>query len=396
MPIPTPFHERTRELCTSYRWKEWAGYYTVCSYGTCHTPEYFAFRNSAGLIDVTPLYKYEVHGPDAQRFLSRVMVKNISNLQMNQVSYLCWCDDEGKVVDDGTVSKLEENYFRVTAAEPSLSWFLRHSQGYDVTIHDSSKKIGALALQGPYSRDILNNVCAEDLNSLKFFRLMKNKIDGVDVTVTRTGYTGDLGFEVWVDSGKALKVWDSIMGGGQNFGIMPAGMDAMDVTRVEAGFIMNGVDYFSAHHCFIESRKSTPYELGLGWTVNLKRGSFIGKKKLEAEKASGPAKVFMGLDIDWDETEALFARHGLPPEICPSAWRSSIPVYSEEGEQIGYANSGSWSPVLKKNLALVTLNKDYGKPGTKLKFEMTVEYERKTVSATVLQPPFFNPPRKRS
>ncbi len=395
MPIPSPFHPGTAKCCRSMRWKDWAGYFAVCAYDTYAQREYFAFRNAAGMIDVTPLFKYEIHGPDAPAFLSRIMVKNIAKLKVGQVAYCCWCDDHGKLLDDGTVWRIEDSYFRATAAEPSLSWFLRNARGFDVTIEDSTGKIAALSIQGPTSRDILKQVADADLDGLRFFRLTKATIDGFDATITRTGYTGDLGYEIWVSNENAVPLWEALLDAGGAFGLEPAGLDALDVCRVEAGFIMNGVDYFSANHCPIESRKATPYEAGLGWTVNLDREPFIGQTALRAEKADGPARRFVGLEIDWDEVQELFARHGLPPEVCTSAWRSPVPVYTTSGLQIGQATSGVWSPILKKNLALATLDAPHGRVGEELSIEVTVEYVRHKVKATVRKKPFFDPARKR-
>ncbi len=395
MPIPSPFHPSTSKCCRSMRWKDWAGYFAVCAYDTYPEREYFAFRNGAGMIDVTPLFKYEIHGPDAAAFLSRIMVKNIAKLKIGQVAYCCWCDDHGKLLDDGTVWRIDDTYFRATAAEPNLSWFHRNARGFDVTIEDRTNRIAALSIQGPTSRDVLKQVADADLDGLKFFRLTQATIDGFDATITRTGYTGDLGYEVWVSNENAVPLWEALTAAGEAFGLEPAGLDALDVCRVEAGFIMNGVDYYSANHCPIESRKSTPYETGLGWTVNLDRDPFIGQAALRAEKASGPARRFVGLEIDWDEVQELFARHGLPPEVCTSAWRSPVPVYTTSGLQIGQATSGSWSPTLKKNLALATVDAPHGRIGEELNIEVTVEYVRHAVKATVRKTPFFDPARKR-
>jgi aminomethyltransferase len=378
------------------RWKDWAGYYAVCSYDTSHEPEYFAFRHSAGLIDVSPLFKYEVRGPCAAAFLSRVIVKDLSKLKVGRVTYVCWCDDDGKVVDDGTVSRLEEDHFRVTAAEPSLSWFDRLHRGFEVEIEDSSDRIAALALQGPTSRAILKELVDTDMDALKFFAVVRCRLDGTDVWVSRTGYTGDLGFEIWVDASRAESVYDGLMAAGESYGLLPAGLDALDVARIEAGFIMNGVDYYSAHHCLIEERKSSPFELGLGWTVQLDREPFVGQAALQREKKSGSGRRLVGLDVDWAEMEALFDRYGLPPELPGSAWRDGRPIYDRDGQWVGQATSGVWSPTLKKNLALGQVPAARAEPGEKLQLEVTAEYRRHNVSATVTETPFFSPPRKRS
>jgi aminomethyltransferase len=396
MPIGTPFHPRTSELCTSLFYKDWAGYYTVCSYDTCHEREYYALRNAAGLIDVSPLFKYEVYGKDAAAFLSRVMARDINKLEVGRCTYLCWCDDKGKVLDDGTVSRLDDTHFRVSAAEPTFAWLMHQSRRFDVRIEDSTDKIGTLSLQGPNSRDILKNVSNADLDNLSYFGLTKAKLDDIDVEISRTGYTGDLGYEVWVPREQALKVYDAIMAGGRDFRIQPAGLDAMDVTRIEAGYIMNGVDYFSANTCVIESRKSTPYEIGLGWTVDLDRDPFIGQDALKAEKAKGSAWAVVGLVYDWSAFERLFNEFGLPPELPGGAWRTPIPVYSKKDVQVGQATSGTWSAILKDNLALATVQSAYAEPGTVLQIEVTVEFERRRVPAIVTKTPFFDPPRKRA
>jgi aminomethyltransferase len=396
MPIGTPFHPRTSELCTSLFYKDWAGYYTVCSYDTTHDREYYALRNAAGLIDVSPLFKYEVYGKDATELLSRVMVKDVSKLKVGQAAYLCWCDDYGKVLDDGTVFRLDDTHYRVAAAEPTYSWLVRQSRRFDVSIEDSSTRFGTLSLQGPTSRNILRSVSDADLDSLRYFTLTKAKLDDVDVVISRTGYTGDLGYEVWVESDQALKVYDAIMAAGRDFRIQPVGLDAMDITRIEAGYIMNGVDYFSANACLIESRKSTPYEIGLGWAVDLDRGPFIGQEALKAEKAKGQEWASVGLVYDWPAFERLFNEFGLPPELPGGAWRSAIPLYNERGKQVGQATSGAWSAILKDNLALATVKSEYAKPGTVLQIEVTVEFERRRVPAVVTKTPFFDPPRKKA
>ena len=396
MPIPSPFHSRTSSLCTSLLWKDWAGHYAVRSYDTHLDREYFAIRHAAGLLDVTPLYKYEVHGPDAAALLAHVTVRDIRKLQNGRVTYLCWCDHDGKVVDDGTISRLEAEYFRVTAAEPAGAWLQRHARSFQVVIEDSTSRLGALALQGPRSREILNGLTEVDMNRLKFFRVVRTRVAGADAWVSRTGYTGDLGYEIWVERGDALRVWDAIVEAGRPHRLLPAGLDALDVTRVEAGFLMNGVDYFSANHCLIEARKSTPYELGLGWTVQLDREPFIGQAALRAEKARGRRWAFVGLVYEWDELEAQFAEFDLPPQLPYGAWRTAVPVYARGGGQVGQATSGAWSPTLKKNLALASVRAEHGAPGTRLQIEMTVEYQRRKVTATVVKTPFFNPERKRA
>jgi aminomethyltransferase len=395
MPIATPFHPRTSELCTSLFYKDWAGFHAVRSYDTTHEREYFALRHACGLIDVTPLYKYDVAGRDAARHLARVMVRDIRKLKPGQVAYVCWCNDDGKVIDDGTVACFDGETYRVSSSEPALHWLVRTARGLQVAVTDVSDALAALSIQGPTSRDALNDASDGAAQGLGFFRMKRARIGGADVVISRTGYTGDLGFEIWMDRDHALPVWDAVMAAGRGHGILPAGLDAMDVTRVEAGFILNGIDYYSSLRCLIPSRTSSPFELGLDWMVDTQREPFIGRDALMHEAVTGPPRRFVGLEVDWDEYETLFRAHGLPPEVHPGGWRDARPVYDTRGSFIGQATSGAWSPLLKKNLALATLRAEHAIPGTQVRFEVTVEYERRTAKATVVDTPFFNPERKR-
>ncbi|HBL26644.1 MAG TPA: hypothetical protein DD490_07405 [Acidobacteria bacterium] len=396
MPIPSPFHERTQALCSSYRWKDWSGYCAVCSFDVSHEREYFAFRQSAGLLDVSPLYKYEVTGPDAAALLARMMVRDVSQLKVGRVAYTCWCDDGGKVIDDGTVARLASDHFRVTAADPTLHWLQAAGRGFDVTVEDSSTRLAALALQGPTSRAILRAaVTGADLDALKFFGVTRATVGTVPVWISRTGYTGDLGYEVWCERGDALALWDALIEAGRPHGIEPAGLDALDVTRIEAGFILLGVDYFSAKKVVLASRKSTPLELGFGWMVDLERGRFIGRDAIAAEKERGSVWQLVGLEVSWEELEALYESFNLPPSLPATARRDALPVYNDEGLQVGQATSHTWSPLLKKYLAIASVHRGYEAKGTKLQIEHTVEYERRKVTATVAPPPFYDPERKR-
>ncbi len=291
--------------------------------------------------------------------------------------------------------RLEEDLYQVNAAAPTYAWLERHKRGYDVTITDMSTKLCVLAIQGPKSRDILKQVAGPGLADLRFFRAMDAKIDGFDAKITRTGYTGDLGYEVWVENANALKLWDALISGGKPYGLKPAALDAMDMTRVEAGFILLDVDYFSSKDCLIESRKSTPDEIGLAWTVHLDREPFIGQAAIRKERREGRKWSLVGLDIDWVETEELFARFGLPPQVAGGAWRTAVPIYCD-GEHVGMATSGTFSPILKKNLALASVHSGFDAIGKELQIETTVEFERHTVTARVVETPFFNPERKRT
>lgn len=397
MPIPTPFHDRTAALCSSYRWTDWAGYYAVSSYNLPNDSEYYSLRHAAGIIDISPLFKYEVSGPDAALFLSRIMTKNIEDIPIGRAVYCCWCDDFGKIIDDGTVFRLDNERLRVHTAEPMLAWFEQFKRGFDVSLEDISAKVAALAIQGPTSRDILRQISDMDMDALAYYQLTMAQLDKLPVLISRTGYTGDLGYEIWMDNAAALPLWDALMSAGKPYLLQPFGLDVLDIARIEAGLILNGIEFHNATHCLVESQKSTPFELGLGWTVDLDREPFCGQQALKAEQATGSQLALVGLELDWDEQAALYAKHGLPVQVHPGAWRSGVPVYNNDGRrQIGKATSGAWSPMIKKNLALAAVDTRYAEIGTRLKIEYTVEYQRETVTAEVASRPFYNPEHKRS
>ena len=390
----TPFHARTAPLCVSHAWRRWAGYVVASVYELNHEREYHAIRSSAALLDVSPLYKYALTGRDAGQLLDRIVTRDVSRTAVGQVLYTCWCDDAGKVLDDGTVSRLGEESFRMTSADPNLRWLEDNAVGLQVAIEDVSGRIAALALQGPASRAILQELADVDLNALGYFRVLPARLRGVPVTISRTGYTGDLGFEVWMDTADALRVWDGIAESGSRYGIVPAGMLALDVARIEAGLMLMDVDYVSARKALIARQTSSPYELDLGWTVDLGKERFNGRRALAEEARRTPEWRFVGVEIDWDALERLYAAVGLAPQLPSTAWRASVPIYSDE-EQVGYATSGGWSPVLKKYIALAHLHARHAEPGTELEMEVTVEHQRKRARARVVKKPFFNPERKR-
>ena len=391
----SPFFERTSKLNESQEWRRWAGYLAATSYELTHENEYFAIRTKAALLDISPLKKYIVEGPDAQNLLDRLVTRNIAICKVGQVMYTPWCDEEGKVIDDGTVQRLSENKFRITSAEPNLEWIESNSTGMDVTIKDDSYSTAALALQGPNSRAILNAVSSKSLDSLKFFWMIDTTFENIPVTISRTGYTGDLGYEIWMDPNDALSVWDLLMDKGKTFGITPTGLHALDIARVEAGLILLDVDYISTRHALIESRKSSPYELGLGWAVKLKKKNFIGKARLLEEFENSSEWSFVGIEIEWTGFEKHYRAAGLAPGLPSTAWRTSTPLYNNN-EQVGYATSGTWSPLLKRYIALAHVKSKYAKEGSELMFELKVEHFRKLTKATVVKTPFYDPERKRS
>ena len=394
MPVGTAFHERTLALCESLSYREWSGYYTVSVYEMTHEHEYNAIRNSAALIDISPLFKYRVTGGDATKFVNRVIARDINKVAVDQVIYCCWCDPEGKVVDDGTITRLGENEYRWTAADPSLRWFSQNSLGLDVQIEDISEKVAALALQGPTSGKLLHVAAEANIAGLKYFRVTHGKIADVPVDISRTGYTGDLGYEIWVPWKDAIKVFDELMNKGRAFDIHPAGMVALDIARIEAGLILIEVDYISSKKSLIDEQRYTPGEIGLGKLVDLKKESFVGREALAIEaKKGGPARRLVGLEVNWNEVEALYEKIGMAPQVPSTASRVAVPVY-REGRQVGKATSTTWSPTLKRMIALATVGRESAALGTNLSLELTVEASRKTVSAKVVALPFFNPARK--
>src|SRR5262245_29471068 len=389
MPIGTAFHERTFALCESLNYREWSGYYTVSAYETHHEHEYNAIRNAAAVIDISPLYKYCISGRDATRLVDRIVTRNMQKVAVGQVVYTPWCDEHGKVIDDGTVSRLEENVYRWTAADPNFRWFHQNALGLDVSIEDISDKVAALALQGPTSGKLLKTVLSgTDITNLKYFHVTKGQIAGVPVEVSRTGYTGDLGYEIWVAWDQAKTIWDALMEKGRPFDIHAAGMLALDVARIEAGLLLIEVDFNSSKKAVIESQKYSPFELGLGRLVNLDKDRFVGQEALGAEQRRGHPREIVGLEIDWNAVERLYEAIGLAPVMPAAASRVAVPVY-RSGAQTGKATSTTWSPSLKKLIALATVNRDHAKVGAELEMEVTVDAVRHRVPAKVVKTPFF-------
>jgi aminomethyltransferase len=393
----TPFHARTAPLVEGQTWRRWAGYVVASSYELHHDREYHAIRSSAALFDVSPLFKYHVRGPDAVRLMDRVVTRDVAKAKVGQVLYTPWCDGAGKVLDDGTVSVLSPEFLRLTSAEPNYRWLCENARGLKVTIEDTSDGIAALALQGPNSRLILEHAAGTGLANLKFFRLTNALIRGVPVTITRTGYTGDLGYEIWMDAEHALPVWDALIAVGAPYGITPAGILALDVARIEAGLLLLDVDYVPARKALIEQQKSSPIELGLDWTIGFDKPSFVGHDALLAERERPAEWRFVGVEVQWEPLEALYTDLGLAPRLPTTAWRTSVPLYAADSDrQVGYASSGCWSPLLKRYLTLAHLESGSADVGTELDMEITVEHRRKRARANVRPTPFFNPERKRA
>ena len=399
MSVGTAFHPRTAPLNRKMQWREWSGYFASSAYADHHDIEYNAIREAAALIDVSPLYKYRVHGPDAPRLVDRVMTRDAAKLAVGAVYYTPWCDQDGKVVDDGTVHRLAETEYRWTAADPQLRWLRLNSAGLDVTVDDVSEEVAALALQGPFSRAVLEAASGESWADLRYFRRRTSRIGGVEIDVSRTGYTGDLGYELWMPADGAVEVWDRVIEAGSGYGIRPAGMLALDVVRLEAGLILLEVDYTSARHAVIAEQAYSPFEIGLGRLVALdKAADFVGRRALVAEqKAGGPRRRLVGLELDWLDIEALHAAQGLPPTAPAIVSRAAVPLYAEGGgRQIGRVTSSGWSPILKTAIALGSVPAAHAAIGTRVSVEWTVEARRGRIGGRVVELPFLDLPRRRA
>jgi aminomethyltransferase len=393
----TPLHERTAALNRKLKWRDWSGYFAASAYDDPHIHEYTAIRQRAALIDVSPLYKYIVRGPDAAALIDRVITRDATKIRPGQVIYTPWCDEHGKVIDDGTIARLDDDSFRWTSAEQHLRWFGLNSRGLDAELEDVSETLAAIALQGPLARAVLEAATKRSWSDVGYYRRRAGKVGRIAIDVSRTGYTGDLGYELWVDAGKAVVLWDRLIEVGRDFGIGPAGMLALDMARLEAGLILIEVDYTSATAALIPEQSYSPFEIGLGRLVNLDKGAdFVGRRALVAERdQGGPARRLVGLDVDYEAIDGLYEAQGLPIEVSRATWRAHVPVYAG-GRQVGRATSGTWSPTLKKHIALASVETTLEPAGSRLQLEWTVEGRRGRVAATVVPLPFFDPPRKRA
>jgi aminomethyltransferase len=394
--VGTAFYPRAAPLNRKQQWREWSGYFAASAYHDSHEIEYNAIREAAALIDVSPLYKYLVSGPDATRLVDRVITRDASKLAVGRVYYTSWCNEDGRVVDDGTVGRLDEQTYRWTAADPSLRWFSMNARGLNVEIQDVSERVAALAVQGPLSRDVLEGATGTGWGDLKYFGRRAAKVGSVPVDVSRTGYTGDLGYEVWVERENALEVWDAFVAAGRPYGTRPAGMLALDIARIEAGLILIEADFDSVRRALIPEQSFSPFELGiLGRFVDFeKQAYFVGRRALEDEQErGGPPRRLVGLELDWEPLEELYQAKGLTPMFDPAPSRVPVPLYARR-RQIGKATSTTWSPTLKKMVALASVDAAQSEPDTRIEVEWTVEARRSRTPATVVELPFFNPARK--
>ncbi len=400
MSVGTAFHSATALLNRKQQWREWSGYFASSVYADAHDIEYNAIREAAALIDVSPLYKYVVGGPDALRLVDRVITRDATKLNPGRVFYTPWCDEHGKVIDDGTVHHLDDGTFRWTAADPQLRWLRQNANGLDVAIDDVSEAVAAVALQGPLAREVLEAATGESFGDLRYFRRRSASFKAgrrkVPIDVSRTGYTGDLGYELWVPAEHAVALWESLMAAGRDYGIRPAGMLALDAVRLEAGLILLEVDYTSARHAMNPDQNYSPGEIGLGRLVSFDKADFVGRLALQRETDDGgPGRRLVGLELDWYDIEGLFSAQGLPPAISPVVDRSPRPVFVG-GRQIGRATSVGWSPILKQAIALASVPPSHEPLGSRVDVEWTVEGRRGRVAGRVVELPFLDLERKRA
>ncbi|MGA1353537.1 MAG: aminomethyltransferase family protein [Candidatus Limnocylindrus sp.] len=396
MTLETPFHTRTAELNQARRWRKWSGFFIADSYFPAHDLEYHAIRFSAALFDVTPMCKYRVSGPDAAKLVDRVITRRVDRIKPMRAIYTPWCDHDGRVLDDGTVALLADGSYFWTAAEPQHGWLDAASEGLNVTIEDLTERLCALSLQGPCSRDVLSGAVGRDMSDLPFFGRADVSIAGVPVSISRTGYSGDLGYELWIPFEQGLPVWDALIKSGENYTLRVAGMEALDVARLEAGLIMAGVDYHSSRTARHPSLAVSPYEIGMDRLVDLDKPSFIGKRALMDEVASGgPANRLVGLELDLNVFEDAFLDLGYAIEHPLRAWRHVTPL-TRKSETIGRATSGTFSPLLKRSIALGFLPSKHAEVGSSVGIEWQIEETRQQIPATVVPLPFLDLPRKRS
>jgi aminomethyltransferase len=393
----TPFHERLSVLNETGLWEHWAGHLVATKYQLAEKTEYFAVRNSAAIFDTSPLFKYRIHGPGAERFLAGVLARDIRTCPPGHAQYTAWCDDRGHVVEDGVILHLEKDEFILTAAEPNLAYFSALVDGHDVGIEDVSEDWGVLAFQGPRSRDLLAAL-APAVAKLPYFGLVRTKIDKVPVIVSRTGFTGDLGFEVWAPAADALKVWDALWKVSRGQGVIPFGMIALYMARIEAGLILLDVDFHSSRFAWTDADRSTPIELGLGWMfkgLETDDRAFIGRDAIRRERASKSSRwKLSGLIVDWRDYDRIYDNAGLIPPKDHTPIQDEYYIYDDDLNQLGYATSQMYSPMLQRHIALARVPLDRTAPGSRVKLELAVAHKYEYFDAVVSRTPLFDPQRR--
>jgi len=397
----TPFHERTSALNETGLWEHWSNHLAAVRYQMSEKAEYFAIRNAAGIFDTSPLYKYRFTGPDAGRYLTGVLARDPGTCRVGRAQYTLWCDDRGFVIEDGVLLRLADDEYLLTAAEPNLAYFEGLRDGLDVGIEDVSAGWGILAIAGPYARGIVGTVAPAGAE-LGFFHVARMKLAGVDVIVSRTGYTGDLGYEIWAPSENALAVWDAVWAASRGRGVVPFGLTALYMARIEAGLVLLDVDFHSSRFAWTDADRSTPIELGFGWMFKrLAEGAggraFIGRDAIRRELAEGTSRwKLTGLIVDWKDYDRIYNEAGLIPPKDHTPIQDEYYVYDDELNQLGYATSQMYSPMLQRHIALARVPLDRQAPGSRVKLEAGVRHRYEYFDAEVTPLPLFNPQRRTS
>jgi aminomethyltransferase len=397
LALTTPFYPRTSVLNETGLWAHWSGYLSAVKYQMSEKFEYFAVRNSAGIYDSSPLHKYRITGRDAETFLAGVMARDARKCRPGRAQYTIWCDDRGFVLEDGVLFRFSDDEFMLTTAEPNLGYFSDLVGRAQVEIEDVSTEFGALAFQGPASRSILTQL-APEVDELRFFHLAQIKMAGVPVMVSRTGYTGDLGYELWVGADDALTLWDGLAEVGAGRGVIPIGETALIMTRIEAGLILIDVDFESSRFAWNDDHRSTPIELGFGWMFkDIEAGdrAFIGRAAIRRELAEETSRWrLVGLVVDWVEYDRKYREAGLIPPKDHTPVQEDMMVYADGVNRVGYATSFMYSPVLQRHIALARVRPELATVGTEVSLEFTINHHYEMVGAHVARLPLFDPERK--
>jgi len=381
--LRTPFHDRARALSQVDQFIPWAGYTTVDVFTTVEQ-EYFAIRNATTLYDLTPMVKYRITGRDALAYLNRLITRDMTKLKPNRVAYGVWCNDAGQLLDDGTVFRLGEQEYRLCTAERQIDWLLDSAIGFDVSISEITEEIAALSMQGPTSCAVLKAAGLAGIEQLKPFEIGHFSLGASALTVSRTGFTGDLGYELWMAPETAEAVWDAMMAAGRSRGIRAIGSQALNMARIEAGFLMPHVDFVSAEQTIRPGRERSPLELGLGWLVDFDKGHFTGRRALLAERQRGPRRQLVGLDVVGNKP----------------AHNALLYSAADGKREIGSVSSATWSPTCKRNIALAMVNAPFCRVGSTVWAEIYLNrelvWERRMSRALVVERPFFAPDRRRA
>lgn len=380
--LKTPFYPRIEQLDTLNQWHEWKGYSSPDAL-YCEETEYFAIRNGTAVFDLSPMTKYRITGPDAMHFLNRLVTRDMAKIKPGRVAYAVWCDDQGQVIDDGTIFHLREGEYRLCSQERHFAWFKAATIGFDVTITHETEDVAGLAVQGPTSFSVLNNMGLEGLDQLKPFGLTHFDFQGTEMMVSRTGFTGDLGYELWIDPDKAVDLWDALFAAGEHHKIRAIGTHALELARIEAGYLAPYLEFLPVDETVRTGRSRSPLELGLGWLVDFKKPNFNGRRALAEEKRSGSKWQLVKLDIAGNKA----AHHSY--------------IYEKEKRnksEIGFVTSATWSPVCKQNIALGTVRAPHGKPGdtvwVEIYYQREMHWNRAMAKATVVDKAFWFPPRR--